>query len=237
MSQNSQLPLKEAVRNTIEQHSLSDDKLETLLNLQDELTDATIEQLHNKLLTEKLSINSVGKRQNTWSRFVSSAAVISLLAIMATFWINMSPNYAEQIANEAIKNHVKLKPLDIRTRSMDGIRSYFKQLDFSPTYSNVLVNNFSLDDEQLIGGRYCSIKGVTAAQLRYRNLQSNHHNSVNTFYQVPYDAKLHGSIPNTSDGAAPKVLTVKGLEVSLWVEKGLLMVLVSERPEFERNKY
>jgi len=83
----------------------------------------------------------------------------------------------------------------------------------------------------LQGGRYCSIKGVTAAQLRFA---SESDGKVSTLYQVPYEKALFGSVPAIESDDSPMVLASKGLNVQLWVEKGLLMVLVEENSDFSK---
>jgi hypothetical protein len=60
-----------------------------------------------------------------------------------------------------------------------------------------------------------------AAQLRYRS-----GDGTSTLYEVAYDPVTFGAIPSVERGEPPSELIVKGLRVSLWVEKGLLMVLV-----------
>ncbi|MFT4799487.1 MAG: hypothetical protein ACI9B8_002041 [Sulfitobacter sp.] len=65
------------------------------------------------------------------------------------------------IAAEVAKNHINMKPLEVQTGKLNELKDYFTELDFSPVQSS----HFSAG--QLIGARYCSVQGVTAAQLRY----------------------------------------------------------------------
>lgn len=229
MSQNQTLPIKDAIRHTVEQHTLSNEHIEELLSLQKHFLDTTPKPSSSIEIKEKL----VTKLSKYWMEKLAGVAAVSVFVVILTVWVtgplNYNQGYSEQIAAEVVKNHLQLKPLDIHTKSIDGIRRYFKLLDFSPIDSSTLALALPLQDINLLGGRYCSIKGVTAAQLRYSNLvdaESNHR--LSTLYQVPYDPEQHGLIPDISDKQAPKVLLVKGLKVSLWVEKGLLMALVSE---------
>ncbi|GIU25584.1 hypothetical protein [Shewanella sp. MBTL60-007] len=118
-----------------------------------------------------------------------------------------------KIANEVAKNHIKMKPLEVQTAQLSQLRAYFTELDFT------LVSSSRIDDaKQMIGGRYCSIQGLTAAQIRFVDpLQSV------TLYQVQYDKRLYGEIPIMESGETPIELVVRGVTVSIWVEKGLLM--------------
>ena len=134
-----------------------------------------------------------------------------------------SQSLVKRIADEVVKNHLKLKPLDISSNSIDETQAFFKHLDFLPIHSRSAAQRSLLITDNLMGGRYCSIQGVTAAQLRYENDQGH----LRTLYQVPYDADLYGELPLAIQNQAPLYLSVKGLQVRLWQEQGLLMVLVS----------
>lgn len=147
----------------------------------------------------------------------------SVLLILGIMLYHLQPqDFRQEIAYEVVKNHLKLKPLDIQTNRLKELQAYFTQLDFSPSRSNILEQEMKLADKYMLGGRYCSIKGVTAAQLRYQTPD------LHTFYQVPYNPKLHGDIPDVSQQQMPDTLQLNGLEVQLWRENGLLMVLVGE---------
>lgn len=204
-------PLKQAVQHCIHTPTLSDQQLDELLNLQQAMVPESDPATQPK---------SVKTTRLTSVRWLAATAV--LVASLATliFW-NTPADYSRDIALEVVENHLKLKPLDVATHSMQGLRGFFTQLDFSPTRSNVLDQQFSLNDSQLLGGRYCSIKGDTAAQIRYQSSTG-----LATVYQVDYQADRFGYIPDIAQGEAPKTLTAKGLNVSMWVEMGLLMVLV-----------
>lgn len=124
----------------------------------------------------------------------------------------------ERIATEVAKNHIKLKPLEIETNSIEDIRSYFNKLDFIPINSK-LVNQFGLE---LIGGRYCSLQGITAAQLRVREPGST---TVQTLYQTEYRKDIFEDMPKLEEGDEPVDIYIKGIKVKIWVEKGLLFAL------------
>ncbi|MGH1371831.1 MAG: hypothetical protein ACRBBW_07350 [Cellvibrionaceae bacterium] len=127
----------------------------------------------------------------------------------------------QSIATEVVDNHLKLKPLDIETQAIDKARQFLDQLDFSPIQSITAATSLGLGDYLLIGGRYCSIQGTSAAQLRYRR-----DGQLRTLYQVPYHLERYGPMPTAID-QPPLSLSRKGLNVTLWVERDLLMVLVS----------
>lgn len=51
---------------------------------------------------------------------------------------------------------------------------------------------------------------------------------LKTLYQVPYDANVFSDLPKLEAGEPPLVLYERGLEDTIWVEKGLL--IVANRP-------
>lgn len=207
-------PLKQAVHTTIQHDHLDPHRMDTLLALQDELLGPENNQ-------ETLGNTAWQTRTKQYAAAIFSMAAVLVLSIGLNLWFSTKPDYTLDIAMEVVENHLKLKPLDISASNMNTIQGFFTQLDFSLTRSSLLDTQFSLNDTDLLGGRYCSIKGDTAAQIRYI-----HSDTVATFYQVGYDPDLYGDIPSADLGQAPATVMAKGLKVSLWVETGLLMVLI-----------
>lgn len=123
-----------------------------------------------------------------------------------------------KIADEVARNHVKMKPLEVQTEQLSQLRTYFTQLDFTPVNSSFLTNSGD-SDSKMLGGRYCSIQGLTAAQIRF----SQKDKQPITLYEVQYDPSLYGKQPILEQGDKPTELIVRGVAVSIWVEKGLLM--------------
>ncbi len=195
--------LKQSIRGHIERKSLSEQQLTELLELQ-QPTKA------GKTSTSKVY------------RWVASLAATFLMVAGSYYFIN-TPHYAlnERIGNEVARNHIKLKPLEIQTSSIQAIRDYFTELDFSPVESSLLEGSKQI----LIGGRYCSIQGITAAQLRLKDERTGKEQSL---YQTIYDPKVFPNIPVIEEDNKPITVYSKGLEVDIWVEKGLLFALTKE---------
>jgi len=200
------LPLKQAVTRQVQSQSLTSDQLEKLLSMQQAVLEPAEQSPQRK------------------PRRLAIAAIFTLCVLGSLLswqqW-NSQPDLSQAIASEVVKNHLKQNPLDIRTDNMLGIREYFTKLDFAPQRSSLLAS--ISPDSSMLGGRYCSIQGVTAAQLRYQR-----QDGVSTLYEVGYDPEQFGKIPSIDRGEKPLSLMLKGLSVSLWVEKDLLMVSVSE---------
>ena len=209
-----EIPLKTAVQQQVRQVHITSDQQQQLLSLQQQMLGSP---------KESLSIY----RHKHWYAIVASMVVVVMLAWWQWIGVPTATNQLQQaIAQEVVKNHLKLKPLDLETTSIQGLQSFFTQLDFRVQASSLLQHTLEQPSD-LLGGRYCSIQGVTAAQLRYQQRSEMNH-SVSTLYQVTYDPTVYGEIPKLDQGQLPLSLWQQGLEVQLWVEKGLLMVLVSE---------
>lgn len=201
-------PLLDAVREHFGKVSLSQDQLKELESL---IADNTMPT--NRGWRER-------RRLFGWAAVV---AVTVLLAVTTLFAIQRfdSIPMAEQIAMEVARNQIKLKPLDIETGSFENIRAYFTDLDFLPVESSLLADAH----HRLLGGRYCSIQSVPAAQLRIEPRQGE---PPQTLYETEYRRDVFGPLPVVENGDMPVVINTKGVRVSIWVEKGLLFALTED---------
>ena len=212
----SAVPLKTVLTQRIEQEQLQPEQLQQLMQMQQSVLQATDSQ-HNQ---------PTARPVNTGRRVWLAACVVAVISALLVWrqQLPSTPDYSREIAYEVIKNHLKLKPLDVQTQSIDDVKQFFTQLDFAPVNSDYASANFALPETAMLGARYCSVRGITAAQLRYRQADSG----ISTLYEVAYDAESFGVMPAIDRGETPTRLVVNGLQVSMWVEKGLLMVLVSD---------
>lgn len=185
------------------------------------------QELNDKLSENSLSVKQLnalhgiikGKQppqkysRQIWTGFAGIAIAV-LVVFISALPSNQSIEMPQLIANEVVRNHLKLKPLEISTNSLDDIRSHFTKLKFSPISSLNIPSS-----GQLLGGRYCSIQGYKAAQLRIKNPESN---KIDTLYQAPYVKDTFGSLPDIGKNENPIVVYERGIKVSIWVEKGIL---------------
>jgi len=191
--------LKYSVQQQLNQKSLSTQQLNQLLALQK---------------TKTTSAN----RNLPWHKVTAVASVLMLSFILSLYFTDnyyVSAQLIEQrIAEEVAENHLKLKPLEVNGNTLEGISQYFEQLAFLPLNPTL----FTLSKQNLLGGRYCSIQGITALQLRMKS--SN--NKVQTLYQTQYDKQVFKGFP-----MGEKVTVyVKGMRVDMWVEKDILFALI-----------
>jgi len=201
-----ELPVKTAIRQQFEAETLDSQQLQGLLTMQERV----------------LEDGQPTRRGRSLYRSIAACA-LALLAFFFLWQISAErPDTTHQIALEVASNHLKLKPLDVTAQSMSEVRDFFTQLDFSPINSQLLPGKFALPEQAMLGARYCSIKGITAAQLRYRSPGKG----ISTLYEVTYNPDIYGSIPSLESGEPPTEIFIKGLRISLWREKGLMLVLV-----------
>ena len=197
-------PLKQGVHKHFDRQRLSRaqlDRLESLMQVSEKRTGA-----------RRLPLRLTG-----WSVAAAAVAILTVTILFPPSLLDEVP-VTQRIALEVARNHIRLKPLDVETDSMDAIRSYFTDLDFMPVQSSLLSNS----NLAMLGGRYCSIQSLPAAQLRLMQPRSN---GLKTLYQTEYRREVFGPLPVLEKGETPVTEHVKGITVRIWVEKGLLFAL------------
>ena len=190
--------LKKSVKDYIESQELTNEQLESVTNL--------LNSKHHKQLKEQ---------QSNVRAIAAVVLVVLVVGIYLGYIGNNQKDIPQLIAEEVAHNHLKMKPLEVSGDSLNDVRAYFNKLDFSLTHSHYIAGN----NLQLLGGRYCSIQGETAAQLQMRDETTGNTQIV---YQAPYDKDLFSELPNLQDGQAPVRKFVNGIAVDVWVEKGVL---------------
>ena len=195
-------PLNKALRAHVESQRLNKFQLQELLDLQ---------QRHNP-----------SDRHITYRGWLVAAASSLLIALVVGL-LQMNPvsfqqDLVAEIAAEVVDNHLHMKPLEVEGNELASIQTYFDRLDFQPIESRYLAD-IGLD---LLGGRYCSLQSITAAQLRFKSLGSD---KLHTLYQVGYDPAVFKALPNLDEGDQPISVFNRGVKVTIWVEKGVLLAL------------
>lgn len=204
------VPLKQAVREHQAAHQLQPKQLDHLLAMQTELGVAK----PSKAVTVRRPLLAV--------------AGITLAFLLGWLLRSQTPIGPDpgtnpmiaQIADEVAENHLKRKPMEVETGDIEELRAYLQQLDFQPVQPALLASA----DAALIGGRYCSIQGGIAVQLRVETADGK----VRTWYQTRYDRKRLGEIPHRARGEPPIATMARGVPVQIWVEKGLLFAVAGE---------
>ena len=191
---------------------------------------SVIHNLNKKSLSsrqlQQLQTLQVKQSKKTYFSHFKLATVASalLLSFVLSFYFTQTIDFSTQsieqrIAEEVAGNHLKLKPLEIESNTLQGLSDYFKQLNFSPVNPGLVT----LSKQNLLGGRYCSIQGVTALQLRMMNSKTN---KVQSLYETEYDKQVFKDFPKLEAGGIPVTIYVKDMKVDMWVEKDILFALI-----------
>lgn len=211
-------PLNTALKDHYSAKSLSPRQSDHLLAMQAE---ALQEQESTKTanLKQDDSIRSRFRRfltaSNNYRYAFHATAALLLLSLIFIFSSVTRPPLSQRIMDEIAYNHQQKMPIEIASASLDDVRQYLDKLDFP------IIASSSLDKPnwELLGGRYCSINGKIAAQLKIKNLADN---NVYTMYQ----ASIGGSLDKVVN-SSPSTQVIDGVDVSIWREKGLLLGLAS----------
>lgn len=194
--------LKNTIKNKFAEERLSDDQLASLIQIQ-----------QSYAIKSKKSSPPVFRFATIFS--LAAALVLSFSLIINNLKSNKDMPFA--IATEVAHNHHKLKPLEVESSALRDVSQYFTKLDFKPV-SSALIDPQKYN---LLGARYCSLQGITAAQIRYETEEGK----LITFYEVPYDENIYATFPRIEKGEQPLVSYANGVGVKMWVEKGLLMAV------------
>ena len=186
-----------------------------------ELSEAQFHELDSMMrAAEKTRPRKVAVRALPWT-VAGVLAVFLLTFVLTPVFIDEAKDMPRLIAEEVAKNHLKMKPLEVSTDKLQEVRDYFDKLDFVPVESGL----FKQSGLELLGGRYCSVQGITAAQLRASKPGNDR---LQTLYQLEYDKSVFNELPNLDKGEEPLDVYAKGIKVRIWVEKGLLFALTED---------
>ena len=204
----SKLSLKKGIQQYIDGIELTNEQLDDLMQIQKTSSSNEIDSQRSNRFKMR------------FTNIVGIAATLVIAIAVGLFYSNQQDTIGEKIAYEVSKNHLKLKPLEVNSNQLSNLSNYFTQLDFK------LVNTKILSDPnwELLGARYCSIQGHTAAQFRLKNKQTG---MLETLYQAPYYANQFSNVPVLENNQLPLYQYAKGMGVKIWVEKGVLFALTN----------
>jgi len=181
-----------------EQAELSEKQLQKLVAMQEA---AEISQ-------QEEGVSTVRKQRlpNGWLRIMAAASIVLALALI--FVINPD-SVAERVAQEVAMNHNKALTVEYPANSYGVLSKQMDKLDFTLRAPSEAVQQ----GLALVGGRYCSIQGQLAAQIKL----SDSDGRIYTLYQT------HSGEQLKSINAGQ--LQLDQVDIQLWQEKGLLFAL------------
>ena len=166
------------------------------------------------------------KPAREWWRSPAVAAAIVLVAVGGLFSVQQYESFRaqqllESIAVEVADNHLKLKPLEIESPNLRQVLDYFDDLDFQLQASPRITAN---PGDRLLGGRYCTIQGIDAAQLRVVASDG----ALSTWYEATLPAKRLRLVPDRSEGDGPAHFLIRGVDIHIWQEHGIVFAEARE---------
>jgi hypothetical protein len=182
-----------------------------------ELSDAQLDELG-------ALVASGDKRTRAWWR--RAAAAIVLVAVGSLFAIQQYESISahrllESVAAEVADNHLKLKPLEIESGELRQVLAYFRDLDFQLQASPRITAN---PGDRLVGGRYCSIQGIDAAQLRVIAADG----ALSTWYEATLPPSKLRLVPDVGEGDRPAEFVLRGVGIRIWQEHGIVFAEAKE---------
>lgn len=195
-------PLKQAIRERFEDIELSRQQLD---------------ELASRFAAEDAPVPA---KKPAWLRAPVVAAAMIVLAIGGLFGTQVYQSHQDRvllqsIAEEVADNHLKLKPLEVQGSDLPSVLGYFTDLDFQLLASPRITAN---SGDRLLGGRYCSIQGIDAAQLRVAARDG----TLSTWYEATLPADKLRRIPDLDRGERPAEFMVRGVGIHIWQEKGIV---------------
>jgi hypothetical protein len=182
-----------------------------------ELSEAQLDELAARIQAEEPAAPAA---KPAWRQLPAIAASIIVLAVSGLFGTQLYQSYQDRvllqsIAEEVADNHLKLKPLEVRSGDLPSVLSYFADLDFQLLASPRITEN---SGDRLLGGRYCSIQGIDAAQLRVAASDG----TLSTWYEATLPDDQLRRIPDLKDGERPAGFVIRGVDIRIWQEDGIV---------------
>ena len=163
-----------------------------------------------------------GRARHWWYALAGAAATLVLMSGLIAW---QTPAVEQRVAREVAENHLRLRPADFQINDFRSLDEHFTQLAFRLQPSGRVTSR----DWELVGARYCSILGHTAAQLRLVDPDTR---IMHTVYETEYTPDFAG-LPDIGTGAQPRHVVLRGLQVEMWVENDHVyaMTLGPETPD------
>jgi len=234
-------PMDEALKTHYSEKSLSDSQLDRLMALQEDVKQDGVTLEHalspagipahpleqaqlaegstpgqSRLASMRNKLNAFLPDFGRYSYVYYASACLLLTGLILSLSLFNQSSLTERVMDEIAYNHRQEMPVEVAANSMPAIGGYLDRLSFSLISPRALVDS----GWQILGGRYCSINGKLAAQLKVRNVAED---KVYTLYQASTEGDL------TQTGLSMTSNMVGDVKVSIWQEQGLLLGLASSQ--------
>lgn len=145
-----------------------------------------------------------------WPQWLAAAALVLLLG-GAGLWWRAPMRVTARVAAEVARNHLKGSPPEVLADDFSVIEAALTKLDFplAPSSAHPLPDRLTL-----VGGRYCSVQGVPAAQIRLLEPDGN-----------PCTLYVARSVGNRLASVRPGEYEAAGVRVRIWHDEGRLFAM------------
>jgi len=156
-----------------------------------------------------------------WLRVAAAAACLVLVAALLQR-VTIRLDDSEALLDEIASYHLQPMEFDVVSGDLETVARTLNRLGFALRRPGFLPSNL-----QLLGGRYCSLRGDLAVQLKYRDPARDR---IDTLFVTPATLTLD----DISEGSARRL----GVGIELREEDGLLFALArgtAEQPPSRTN--
>ena len=160
------------------------------------------------------SVHEMQRTRHSVSYLIPIAAVI-LLTIGVGLWLHISTDsVTHQVVAEIGHNHRQHGALVVESDQYAVVQAALTELDF-PIRPR---RDEFVQDFVLVGGKYCTIQGLQAAQLKLNHSKSQ---IIHTLYVLP----MGDNIKDVESG----VYETNDVQVELWTDRMLVYGLARDR--------
>lgn len=158
--------------------------------------------------------------QKSWSKkhpalYGMIAVSLAIFLLIGYLWKSSSSQMnLATLPKEIAYHHNKKMDSEIKTNSYSEMKVFLTKLDFNLIQSTRLPS----DDWELLGGRYCSLQGRLAAQIKIKNKKNN---KTYTLYQLARPENMSQST-TLFEGYS------EGAKIKIWSENDLLLGIAGD---------
>ena len=161
---------------------------------------------------ESLIVQANNQPKASSFRGWSIAALLVISTIVSSFFMHREYRVSA-VMNEIAKNYIKNEKVLFHTSKYSVLQEKLSQLDF-----NIKPNQIRLlDGFDLVGGKYCSLEGSKAAQMKFVNPQTGES-------KILYAVSLSQTLDWIEQDEGEKM----EVDINLWSESGTLFGLSSK---------
>ena len=141
-------------------------------------------------------------RSGIWGYVLIAATVILGIGLYTS--LDRAQSLTDRVLQEIVMNHEKALDIEVAAADYEELQSRMDRIDFDISPNAAIRKSYELK-----GGRYCSIQGELAAQLKIRHRETR---IVHTLYVT----RLSPTLDRLSDRSYIKTAT----RIRLWKDNG-----------------